>query len=178
MYKIQERYRPESRYLGNQKSKPFGELEHLNNTLYQLTFHNNLQALLRHEDRNSMAFSVESRVPFLDYRLVDFIFSLPSRLKIRNGYTKRVLRDGMAGVIPERIRWRTSKLGFATPERSWQRSVLRKLLDETLGDCRLEEFILVDRALEYQAKVEEMGLTDFTSWRWINLHLWTQAFGV
>jgi len=173
-----ERYRPESRYLGNQKRKPFGELEHLNNTLYQLTFHNNLQALLRHEDRNSMAFSVESRVPFLDYRLVDFIFSLPSRLKIRNGYTKRVLRDGMAGVIPERIRWRTSKLGFATPERSWQRSVLRKLLDETLGDCRLEEFILVDRAREYQAKVEEMGLTDFTSWRWINLHLWTQAFGV
>ena len=84
----------------------------------------------------------------------------------------------VTGVIPERIRWRTSKLGFATPERSWQRSVLRRLLDETLGDCRLEEFILVDRAREYQAKVEEMGLTDFTSWRWINLHLWTQAFGV
>jgi asparagine synthase (glutamine-hydrolysing) len=173
-----ERYQPQSRYLANQQLRPFGETEHLNNTLYQLTFHNNLQALLRHEDRNSMAFSVESRVPFLDHRLVEFIFSLPSHLKIRHGYTKRVLRDGMAGVIPERIRWRTGKLGFATPERSWQKSILRKLLDETLGNERLREFIVIDRARAYQARVEEMGIFDPASWRWINLHLWMQTFEV
>lgn len=75
--------------------------------------------LLRYEDRNSMAFSIESRVPFLDYRLVEFVFSLPSSFLIKEGYTKAILREGMKGIIPESVRIRKSKLGFATPEQIW-----------------------------------------------------------
>jgi len=59
-----------------------------------------------------MAHSVESRVPFVDVDLVEFAFSLPSDFKIRNGYTKSILRHSMEGVLPSKIQWRLSKLGF------------------------------------------------------------------
>ena len=82
--------------------------------------------LLRYEDRLSMAFSLETRVPFMDYRLVEFILSLPSEYKIRNGFTKAVLRKALQPVLPSNIHRRTSKLGFATPESVWQASSLRE----------------------------------------------------
>ena len=71
-----------------------------------------LPMLLRYEDRDSMAHSIEARVPFLDHRLVDFTIGLWDRHKIVGGDTKRVLRDGLAGVLPEKIRHRHDKLGF------------------------------------------------------------------
>lgn len=171
-----ERFQGQSRYLANQQVKPFGDREHLSNVLYQLTFLNNLQSLLRYEDRNSMAFSVEARVPFLDYRLVEFLFSLPSCLKIRNGYTKRVLRDGVAGVIPERIRWRVGKLGFTTPERIWQRTILRPLILEAVRDDCMARFVVGEKAFAFLQKLEDGDLLDFSPWRWGNLYLWMKAF--
>ena len=174
--KLVERYRDVSTYRSYLQIKPFGEQEHLSNILYQLTFHTNLQQLLRYEDRNSMAFSVESRVPFLDYRLVEFVFGLPAGFKIRNGYTKCVLRDAMAGIIPERIRRRVSKLGFATPERTWQKTILRPLVQGALGDERLHDFVLPDKAQAYQEQIEKAGLSDPASWRWLNLVLWMNAY--
>jgi asparagine synthase (glutamine-hydrolysing) len=84
---------------------------------YQDIFYFSYPQLLRYEDRNSMAFSLESRVPFLDYRLVSFIYNLPPSFKIRNGYTKALLRDGLNSILPDEVRLRKSKLGFATPEK-------------------------------------------------------------
>lgn len=75
--------------------------------------------LLRYEDRNSMAFSIETRVPFMDYQLVEFSLGLPAESKIKNGYTKSILRDSMIGILPEEIRKRISKLGFSTPQADW-----------------------------------------------------------
>ncbi len=121
--------------------------------LYQFFFLNNLPSLLRYEDRNSMAFSVEARVPFLDHRLVDFVFSLPFDLKVRHGYTKRVLRDGMAGTLPEKIRMRARKMGFATPERRWQTGALRTLIQEAIDSPRLEPFIKREAALRHFERV-------------------------
>ena len=83
-----------------------------------------LPALLRYEDRNSMAFGIESRVPFLDYRLVEFALQLPDRLKVSNGWSKSVLRRAMVGRVPEAILRRRDKMGFATPERVWLRAAL------------------------------------------------------
>ena len=80
--------------------------------------------LLRYEDRNSMAFSIESRVPFMDYRLVEFLYSIPSDYKIRNGYTKAILRDSLNGTLPDAIGRRISKLGFATPQEVWMGTTL------------------------------------------------------
>ncbi len=88
-------------------------------TLANLMVETNLPQLLRYEDRNSMAFSIESRVPFLEADLVDFILSLPAELKICNGMTKWVFREALKGIVPEDIRVRIDKLGFPTPERKW-----------------------------------------------------------
>jgi asparagine synthase (glutamine-hydrolysing) len=173
-----EKYRGQSRFLANQEILYFGALEHLNNLLYQQTFYNNLQQLLKYEDRDSMAFSVEARVPFLDHRLVEFIFSLPSTFKVRDGYTKRVLRDGMAGVLPEKIRWRVNKLGFATPERAWQRTVLRPLIEQAVYDDRLRPYLIPEKALAYLSRLDSDDLLDFTPWRWVNLSLWMKAYGL
>lgn len=79
----------------------------------------NLQKLLHWEDRNSMAHSIESRVPFLDYRLVEFVVSLPDPYKIRDGQTKAVLRSGLRGLVPSAVLDRRDKMGFVTPEEIW-----------------------------------------------------------
>jgi asparagine synthase (glutamine-hydrolysing) len=84
---------------------------------YELTRFTNLPGILRQVDRNSMAFSVEARVPFLDHRLVEYIFELPATMILRNGYTKYAYRQAMKGIIPERIRMRTDKRGFEMPDR-------------------------------------------------------------
>lgn len=81
----------------------------------------NLQMLLRYEDRNSMAHSVEARVPFLDYRLVELSLGLGESEKIREGQTKWILRISMAGKIPESIRTLRRKIGFEAPEKTWFR---------------------------------------------------------
>lgn len=78
-----------------------------------------MEHLLRFEDKNSMAFSVETRLPFLDYRFVEYAFSLESDAKIRDGYTKAALRESMKNTLPEKIFNRRDKIGFATPEEGW-----------------------------------------------------------
>lgn len=83
-------------------------------------------ALLRYEDRNSMAHSIESRVPFMDYRVVQFAYSSSSAFKIRKGFTKAMLREALKGVLPEVIRTRISKLGFATPQSDWMEAELNQ----------------------------------------------------
>ena len=91
----------------------------LRGRLYEDTFVHSLPALLRYEDKNSMAFSVESRVPFLDPRLVEYIFSLPPEAIIGGGWNKRVMREALPGILPEKIRRRRWKVGFTTPEMAW-----------------------------------------------------------
>jgi asparagine synthase (glutamine-hydrolysing) len=73
---------------------------------------------LHSEDRNSMLFSIESRLPFLDYRLVEFCLSLPDHFKYREGYTKKILRDAIAN-LPKEIKERKDKMGFVSPDESW-----------------------------------------------------------
>ncbi len=78
-----------------------------------------LPCLLRYEDRNSMAFSIESRVPYLDQELVDHILSLPDDAIIRHGWSRWILRAALKGTLPEKIRLRRWKVGFTTPEMRW-----------------------------------------------------------
>lgn len=75
----------------------------------------NLPSLLHFEDRNSMAHSIEARVPFLDHRLIEYCINIPSEYKIGNGYTKTILRDAMKGYVHDKIRFRRDKVGFSTP---------------------------------------------------------------
>jgi asparagine synthase (glutamine-hydrolysing) len=83
-----------------------------------------LPMLLHAEDRFSMAFSIESRVPFLDHRLVEFCFRVPAEQKLQNGTTKLLLRRGLADVLPRKVLDRSDKKGYATPVVSWLREQL------------------------------------------------------
>ncbi|RXE55708.1 asparagine synthase [Methanoculleus taiwanensis] len=97
----------------------------LDEVLKRELFATNLPLLLHWEDRNSMAFSIESRVPFLDYRLVEYLASLPLDQKIRGGVTKYVLRSAIRGLVPDAIRCRMDKMGFVTPEEVWMKEDLK-----------------------------------------------------
>jgi len=87
-----------------------------------------LPALLHYEDRNSMAFSVESRLPFLDHRLVEFGLSLDDRHKIGGRIGKRIIREAMAGKIPAEVLNRKDKMGFVTPQVIWLNSRVGQVL--------------------------------------------------
>lgn len=103
----------------------------------QQLLHTSLPMLLHFEDRNSMAHSVESRTPFLDYRLVEFNLGLPSHYKINNGWTKHVMREGLKNTLPPPICWRVDKIGFATAEEEWicnERSdAFTKLIEQSIS---------------------------------------------
>ncbi|MEO6583503.1 MAG: asparagine synthase (glutamine-hydrolyzing) [Ferruginibacter sp.] len=107
------------------KNKPV--IKKLNDILYFNTMQYGLETLLRYADRNSMAHGTEVRLPFLNAELVQFIFSLPSTLKIKNGYPKWILRKLMEKRLPAEIVWRKDKIGYEPPQKSWMHT-------ETLTD--------------------------------------------
>lgn len=108
------------------KAKPHNDFDidfgNLNSHLHFSTFKVGLPTLLRYADRNSMAHSREVRLPFLSHELVEFIFSLPSELKIHEGWTKFLMRASFEDLLPEEITWRKDKIGFEPPQKSWMDS--------------------------------------------------------
>jgi asparagine synthase (glutamine-hydrolysing) len=138
-----------------------------------------LPALLHHEDRNSMAFSIEARLPFLDARLVDFSLRLPTRLKLRNGRSKFVLREAMVDVLPEAIRQRTDKMGFVTPQDRWLRETLRPQLEDLFRTRAFEQRGYWDPSrlrTAYREYCEGRHQLGSSVWRWVSLELWHQRF--
>ena len=93
----------------------------LNYLLYCDITRDYLRELLKNDDRNASAFSIENRVPFVDHRLVEYVSGIPSIYKIYNGWSKWLLRLAMRDLLPEKILWRKDKIGFATPFKSWMR---------------------------------------------------------
>ncbi|MBC8044519.1 MAG: asparagine synthase (glutamine-hydrolyzing) [Rhizobacter sp.] len=105
----------------------------LDASLYQQFFQSPLPGILNQYDRCSMAHGVECRMPFMDYRIVEFIFSLPSQSKVGGGYTKRVLREAMKDVLPDFIRLNKTKLGFNAPIVDWFRGPLKAWMLEQMS---------------------------------------------
>lgn len=147
-------------------------------SLLQMT-QSNLPMLLHWEDRNAMAHSVESRTPFLDYRLVEFVCGLPSDFKLRRGWTKRVLREAMRGILPEEIRMRVDKIGFATPEALWIRKhakFFRQMVESAVeasgGILTPETLVMADEMI--------LGKRPFSFWLWrlVNFGDWVRRFNV
>jgi asparagine synthase (glutamine-hydrolysing) len=140
----------------------------------------NLPMLLHWEDRDSMAHSVESRLPFLDYRLVEFVMGLPPEFKLWDATTKRVLRAAMHGILPEKVRNRMDKMGFVTPEEVWVReeapdlfrAELRRAIDASQG-------IITSKALDrLDAVIAGKEKFSFLVWRMISFGRWMERFGV
>jgi len=132
-----------------------------------------LPHLLRYEDRNSMRHSIETRLPFLDYRLVEMGVSLRSNLKMRDGWTKYVLRRAMKETLPDDVAWRRSKLGFEAPEKTWLAAHEDAMIDEIRRSRIVGEIADLDRLL---AQFGAMGLRD--RWSWFNLAAWERVHDV
>lgn len=136
-----------------------------------------LPHLLRYEDRNSMAFGIEARVPFLDHRIVEFAFAEGASLRIRQGWTKWVLREAMAGIVPEEIIWRRDKVGFATPEATWLQQLLPQLSSELWTQDALSSSFIDVKQVAAAASGNGQSWSDATQlWRAINLEMWLRVW--
>jgi asparagine synthase (glutamine-hydrolysing) len=141
-----------------------------------------LPQLLRMEDRSSMAFSIESRVPLLDHDVVEYGLSLPDHLKVQRGWSKFAMREAMAGILPEPVRMRSTKLGFSAPDRGWLADDLRGPIADLLhSDLRCRRFIDVPKLRGWHAS-SEAGDANTASYiglfRILSLEMWMRAFSV
>ncbi|MBN2143519.1 MAG: asparagine synthase (glutamine-hydrolyzing) [Candidatus Aureabacteria bacterium] len=141
---------------------------------------NSIPDLLRYEDRSSMAFSIETRLPFLDFRLAEFIHTLPSNYLLKNGWTKWILRESMKSILPDAVRIRKTKLGFATPETIWLHENLlsiRELFSRTerkWGDFLLNRKKILNDIPSLTAPLSNNRVQAVT--RWILFDLWLENF--
>lgn len=137
-----------------------------------------LVELLMKQDQMSMAASIESRVPFLDHRLVEFAARLPDVWKLQGFTTKRILREAMKGLLPESILNRP-KMGFPVPFASWTRAQWNGVVREVLLDRRSRERGIVDTAaVDALLRDHAAGRTDGGDrlWSLFNLELWYRTF--
>lgn len=136
-----------------------------------------LASLLRYEDRNSMAHSVESRVPFLTPRIADFVLSLPEEFILADdGTSKAVFREAMRGIVPDAVLDRRDKIGFSTPERRWL-TRLAPWVDEVLASDTARRVHALDvpaMQREWRAIQDGRSPFDWRVWRWINLIRWAE----
>lgn len=128
---------------------------------------NGMQALLRYEDRDSMAFGVESRLPYLDYRLVDFVLSLPIEVKFQQGYLKYLLRKSCEDLLPQSIIWRYNKMGFESPQKLW----LTKLKNEMIEAINHSKIL---NEIFKKIEIREDGFM----WRLYNIAKWEAMYKV
>jgi len=162
--------------LGGVKSR-----DRLREELRQTVATTSLPMLLRYEDRNSMASSIESRVPFLTPGLADFVLRLPEEYILgQDGTTKNVFRQAMRGIVPHAVLDRRDKIGFATPEQRWLKT-LRPWVEQTLASDRARNIAALHLPAvmrDWQAVLAGRATFDFRVWRWVNLIRWAERFDV
>jgi asparagine synthase (glutamine-hydrolysing) len=133
----------------------------------------NLPLLLRYEDKNSMHHSIEARLPFLDYRFAETVLSLSGDFKIRDGWTKWVVRRAMDGLMPDSITWRKNKMGFEAPEDLWLGRHKQEMQKVVLSSDLLKKFCDMDKLAKCYEKLDKRS-----RWRLYSVALWASAFGV
>jgi asparagine synthase (glutamine-hydrolysing) len=165
---------------GNREiNKMLYQPKNLNDLLFR-HFEYKLEHLLRWEDLNAMHFSIESRVPFLDYRLVEATLNTPSKQKINKGDTKHILREALKDILPEKITNRKDKKGFSNPRDKWFRTnqfknYIFKLIQS--DSFKNRGYFDSEVALsQYQKHLS--GSVDLSKeiWKWINLEVWFRKF--
>ena len=153
----------------------------LRNSLIRSVERDPLPIYLRVEDRNAMAHSIEARLPFLDYRLVSFVMSLPPEWKLRDASNKYVLREAMRNRIPESVRARPEKMGFPTSSARWLANDLHAAARQTIADlCRNDdEFLRGDAllALMDRHKAGDAGHAEVLL-RAVQFLLWREAANI
>jgi len=164
----------------NYRDRPQYGTSFLDRCLYEDFHHGTNARSLRNFDRMSMAHGVESRAPFMDWRLVCYAFSLPVDAKLGSGCTKRILREAMCGVLPEGIRTRKSKLGFASPMPSWYSKSLGPYVLDTLNSKEFLESDIwngpkIQRFTEKYFKNRDF-INAVKSWKYIQAQILMKSF--
>ncbi len=154
--------------------------DNLNVKLYEDLTSYILPSLLRYEDRNAMRFSIESRTPFLDYRLVKLLFETEGIYKIHNGWSKWILRNAMNGKLPDEIAWRRDKKGFPTPERNWMMKLkddfIQTMKNDRSGVAKLFEMQKI--ISDYDRICTDPNIKSHFLWKIYNLVKWCRLYGV
>lgn len=117
----------------------------LTSTLYRSSFENILPTLLRNYDRYSMMNGVEIRMPFLDYRIVEFAFAIPWSAKVRNGFGKAIVRESLADLMPAKVAFRKDKIGFNAPMHNWLGGELKEWANDLIHSTSFNNSVLIDR---------------------------------
>ena len=140
----------------------------LNSVLYFNTMQHGLEELLRYADRNSMAHGREIRLPFLNHELVEFLFTLPSKFKIRKGWTKWLLRESMKEKLPGEIVWRKEKIGFEPPQKSWmENNIVQQMITDAKSKL-VREQILKPGVLNNKINPGAAHEADNYDWRYLS----------
>lgn len=142
-------------------------VKQLEDMLYYNTFNLGLEELLRYADRNSMAHSAEVRLPFLYHELVEFIFSLPSSYKIKNGFTKWILRKAMQDMAPAELLWRKGKTGYEPPQQQW---MMHGGMKEMIMESRkklVKEKVLNENVMQAPLSASAAHDSDNNDWRYM-----------
>jgi len=160
----------------SREARPRGWPNRLSRRLAHDVTHLSIPQLLRFEDRNSMAYSIEARTPFLDYRLVEFAFALPNHFKIYQGWTKRILRSAVAGLAPPEIILRRDKKGYPTPAAEWYRGPLRSWVGDLLHSVEARDWFVKER-LERLFQEHQSGRDhSWELWRVMSVLEWKRLF--
>jgi asparagine synthase (glutamine-hydrolysing) len=150
----------------------------LNGLLAKEMYNFRLKAYLKCEDRSSMWHSVESRTPFSDDKeLIEYVFSLPPNMKIRNGVNKYILRESLKGLVPEKIRERKDKIGFVAPNKRWISEIKDQLKDIFKAQ---DEYLNVPLLMkEYDDFFNSPSRPDNNRvFRFISFAKWREVFGI
>ena len=164
---------------GQEVNKMLYNPKSLNESLLQ-HFEYKLEHLLRWEDLNAMYFSIESRVPFLDHRLVEATLSTASSQKINAGETKYILREALKDILPDKITQRKDKKGFSNPRDKWFRTEkFKNYIFELINSEAFKNRGYFDSAIANEQYNKHLsGSIDISReiWKWINLEIWFQKF--
>ncbi len=141
------------------KNTPFKQFTDLKSALKHEMNNQGLEKLLRFADKNSMAHSVEVRLPFLYHELVEFVFSLPSSYLLYHGWSKSILRTSMSDILPSEITYRRDKIGFQAPQDSWmQNKFFKEILKDAEQSLIENKFITSDYTSKWKILVAYKSL--------------------
>lgn len=161
---IKDKYK---KYLNNEliyeysnASKDLYNLQKLELTKTQLT------SLLNYEDKNSMAWSVETRLPFLDYRVVEAAISIKPEYKINGGWSKHLLRKIGEKILPREIAWRKNKIGFEAPENFWE-------MNDKFNQL-IEDSVILNEIFDDTSKITDSKM----KWKMLSIALWEKKFQI
>ena len=151
---------------------------HLNDALYEMLLYTSIPQQLVRADKSSMAFSVECRFPFLDYRVVEYAINLSYDYKTKNGLTKYILREALKDLLPTEVYNRRDKIGFAIPNNSFNSIKIREYIYSLLDNIKDENFKFLNKQKfinQYFSNSDE-NILDWKFWKTISVLLWQKTF--